>query len=134
MEVNDGRVISNFINQALDNKDITIYGDGTQTRSFCYIDDMILGLTSLMNSNYQKPVNLGMPFENSIFNIAKKILSKLGSSSKIIFKDLPENDPLKRQPNISLAKEIIGFEPKVSFEKGIENTILYFKELQKNGI
>ena len=96
MEVNDGRVISNFINQALDNKDITIYGDGTQTRSFCYIDDMILGLTSLMNSNYQKPVNLGMPFENSIFNIAKKILSKLGSSSKIIFKDLPENDPLKK--------------------------------------
>ena len=124
MEVNDGRVISNFINQALDNKDITIYGDGTQTRSFCYIDDMILGLTSLMNSNYQKPVNLGMPFENSIFNIAKKILSKLGSSSKIIYKDLPENDPLKRQPNISLAKEIIGFEPKVSFEKVLRTLLV----------
>lgn len=132
MEINDGRVISNFINQAINNEDITIYGDGSQTRSFCYIDDMIIGLTSLMKSDYQKPMNLGISKENTILDIAKKIVKKVGSSSKIIFKNLPENDPLKRQPDISLARDIIDFNPKVSFDMGIKNTILYFREFANN--
>jgi len=126
---NDGRVISNFIVQALLGDDITIYGNGKQTRSFCYIDDMLNGLVSLMNSsddiNY--PVNLGNPTELTIINIANLILEKIKTDSKIIFKKLPLDDPKKRQPDISLAKNKLGFSPIVDISQGLDNTIKYFR-------
>jgi len=129
MEVDDGRVISNFINQSLLGKNITIYGDGKQTRSFCYIDDMILGLTSLMNSDFSKPINIGNVKERSILSTAEMIIELTNSKSQIIFKSLPENDPLQRRPDIKLAEEKINFKPKVPFEVGLEKTILYFERL-----
>jgi len=136
MSPNDGRVISNFIVQALKNEDITVYGDGTQTRSFCYIDDLIEGLVKLMNTedNITGPINLGNPEEISILELAYKIKDLTGSSSRIIFKPLPEDDPVKRQPDITLARKILGWEPKISLEEGLKKTINYLERLLREGI
>lgn len=128
MQKDDGRVVTNFIDQALNNKDITIYGDGTQSRSFCFVEDMILGLHSLMNSSFLGPVNIGNPDEITILKIAKKIKEITKSTSKLVFKNLPEDDPLRRRPDISLAKEKLGWEPKIKLEEGLRKTIDYFKE------
>ena len=129
MAVNDGRVISNFIVQALRNEDITLYGDGTQTRSFCYVSDLIEGMYTMMKTeNLTGPVNLGNPEEHSIAEIAKIIIELSGSKSKIVYKPLPQNDPLKRQADISLAKEKLNWDPKLSFNEGIKKTIDYFKK------
>jgi len=129
MRANDGRVISNFIVQALSNLPITIYGKGKQTRSFCYIDDLIRGLVLMMNSNKKitGPINLGNPKEQNILNVAKKIIILSKSKSKIIYKKLPEDDPERRKPNIMKAKKILNWFPKVKFDQGIRNTIKFFK-------
>ncbi len=127
---NDGRVISNFICQALRNEPITVYGDGCQTRSFCYIDDLIEGIIKLMNSNYMNPVNIGNPnSEISILDLALKIRGQINLGSKIEFRDLPNDDPLSRKPSIDIAKKQIFWEPKISFNKGLEYTINYFKQI-----
>lgn len=128
MRYDDGRVISNFIVQALKNKDITIYGDGTQTRSYCYVDDLIDGLIKLMNSDISTPTNLGNPQEYTILETAKLILEKIDTKSKIIFKDLPKDDPIKRKPDIQKARQELNWQPKISFSKGLDKTIAYFKE------
>ena len=135
MHPNDGRVVSNFIIQALKGKDITIYGDGKQTRSFCYIDDMIEGLIKFMNSpdNFIGPVNLGNPYEISILELAKKILKIAHSKSKIVFKPLPQDDPLRRCPDITLAKKRLRWKPTIRLDKGLEETVEYFKKDLSNG-
>lgn len=129
MHPNDGRVVSNFVMQALQNKDITIFGDGQQTRSFQYIDDLVEGLIRLMNTpdNITGPVNIGNPSEFTILELAEKIIELTGSSSKLCYKDLPEDDPLQRKPDISLAKKLLNWEPKVQLEEGLIKTIEYFK-------
>jgi UDP-glucuronate decarboxylase len=134
MHPNDGRVVSNLIIQALQNKPITIYGDGTQTRSFCYVDDLIEALIKLMNSpnDLTGPINLGNPTETSIIELAETILELTGSSSSLEYKELPSDDPRKRCPDISLAKEKLGWEPKIPLKKGLKKTIDYFEELLKN--
>ncbi|MBU1179341.1 SDR family oxidoreductase [Patescibacteria group bacterium] len=130
MAPNDGRVVSNFIIQALHNIDITIYGKGEQTRSFCYVSDLILGLQSLMNKeNFIGPVNLGNPQEITILEIAKKVIDLTGSSSKIIFSPLPKDDPQKRKPDIELAKMELNWAPQVSLEDGLIKTLEYFKNI-----
>ncbi|ACI20835.1 UDP-glucuronic acid decarboxylase family protein [Thermodesulfovibrio yellowstonii] len=131
MHPNDGRVVSNFIIQALKGEDITIYGDGSQTRSFCYIDDMIEGLIKLMNSenDFTGPVNLGNPFEISILELAKKIIELTGSKSKIVFKPLPDDDPKRRQPDITLAKQKLNWQPFTLLEEGLLKTIEYFRKI-----
>lgn len=136
MHPNDGRVVSNFIVQALCNKNITVYGDGSQTRSFCYVDDMIDGLIKLMNSRdeFTGPVNLGNPEEITIIDLAKKVIELTGSKSKMIFKPLPDDDPKQRRPAIDLAKKELGWEPKVPLEIGLKNTIEYFEDLLKKGL
>ena len=131
MHPNDGRVVSNFIVQALQDKDITIYGDGSQTRSFQYIDDLIDGMMKMMNNNenFVGPVNIGNPHEFTIKELAEKVLEMIPESkSKIIHKDLPQDDPKQRQPNISLAKEKLDWEPKIDLADGLLKTIEYFKE------
>ena len=135
MHPNDGRVISNFILQALRNEPITIYGDGSQTRSFCYVDDMISGLIRLMNTpdDFTGPVNLGNPIEISILELAEKILRMTGSKSKITFKPLPADDPKQRQPLIELAKEKLGWTPEVPLEEGLKKTIAYFGDVARKG-
>lgn len=125
---NDGRVISNFICQALENKDITIYGDGSQTRSFCYVSDLVEGLIRLMDSNYNYPVNIGNPNEKTIKEIAELIVNLTKSKSKIIYLPLPQDDPSNRKPDISRAKKILNWEPKIKLEAGLIKTINYFKE------
>jgi UDP-glucuronate decarboxylase len=132
MATNDGRVVSNFIVQALNGDDITIYGDGTQTRSFCYVDDMIEGFILMMKSEdgFTGPVNLGNPGEYSIGELAETIVSMCGTHSKVVYKPLPEDDPRQRQPDISLAKEKLGWEPKVALRDGLEETIAYFRGLR----
>lgn len=131
MAKDDGRVISNFINQALNNEDITVYGDGSQTRSFCYISDMVDGLIKMMNSeNFTEPVNLGNPTEKTILEMAEKIIELTNSKSKIIFNSLPIDDPVKRCPDISLAKEKLNWEPKIQLDEGLEETIKYYKNLK----
>jgi len=127
MALNDGRVISNFIVQALQNKDITIYGDGTQTRSFCYVDDLVDGMIKMMNSNLTGPINIGNPEEYSILDIAKKIIELTNSKSKIVFKELPQDDPKQRQPDITKAKKYLNWEPKIDLQKGLIKTIEYFR-------
>ena len=128
MGINDGRVVSNFIVQALQNKDITIYGDGSQTRSFCYVSDLIEGMIKMMNNeeNFIGPVNLGNPSERSILEFAKLIIEMTNSKSKIIYKPLPSDDPIQRKPDISLAKEKLNWEPSVDIKEGISKTIEYF--------
>lgn len=130
MDLIDGRVVSNFIVQALKNEDITIYGDGSQTRSFCYVDDLIDGMIKMMNNKkgFIGPVNLGNPSERTILDFAKLIIKLTNSSSKIIYKPLPLDDPSKRQPDISLAEKELNFKPKVDIEEGLIKTIEYFKK------
>ncbi len=131
MHPNDGRVVSNFIIQALKNKDITIYGDGKQTRSFCFVDDLIEAMLLIMNTgdDFTGPVNIGNPDEFTIQEIAKKIIKLTNSSSQIVFKPLPENDPKQRKPDISVAKEKISWEPKIGLTKGLKQTINYFENI-----
>ena len=125
----DGRVISNFIVQALRNESITIYGDGSQTRSFCFVEDMIDGFILLMNSNYYRPVNLGNPEEYSILELANLIEMKTGKKLNYEFKALPDDDPLQRNPKIDIAKSHLGWDPKICIEKGLERTISYFRDI-----
>ena len=129
MNPKDGRVVSNFIMQALQNEDITIYGDGQQTRSFCYVDDLIRGLIAMMESkdSITGPINLGTTYEFSMLELADKIIQLTHSQSKIIFKPLPEDDPNERQPDLTLAKEQLNWKPQVPFEEGLLRTIDYFK-------
>ncbi|HBH48773.1 MAG TPA: NAD-dependent dehydratase [Bacteroidales bacterium] len=130
MHPNDGRVVSNFIVQALKNKDITIYGDGTQTRSFQYVDDLVEGMIRMMATDESVigPVNIGNPGEFQIIELAEKILQMTGSKSKIVFKPLPADDPIQRQPDISMAKKVLSnWEPNIQLEEGLEKTIEYFK-------
>ncbi len=128
MKPNDGRVVTNFIYQALQNKPLTIYGDGKQTRSFCYVEDLIDGMNSLMESNVDSPVNIGNPEELTILDLAKIIIEKINPSLEIIFKPLPQDDPLRRQPDISKAKRKIGWEPFTSLDNGLDQTISWFKK------
>ncbi len=129
MAENDGRVVSNFIVQALKGRDITVYGDGTQTRSFCYVDDLVEGICRMMNSRegFTGPVNLGNPGEFTMLELAEKILSITGSKSKIVHKPLPQDDPVQRKPVIDLAQKELDWRPKVSLEEGLEKTIAYFE-------
>jgi len=127
MRGDDGRVVPNFITQALKGDDLTVYGDGSQTRSFCYVSDLVEGVYRLMFSDINEPVNLGNPDEISIFNFAKKILSLTRSKSKIAFMPLPRNDPKVRCPDISKAKRLLGWQPKVSLDEGLRQTIQWFK-------
>jgi len=129
MAINDGRVVSNFIVQALQSKDITVHGSGMQTRSFCYISDMVDGLIKMMDSNETGPINLGNPNEFSIINLANLVVKITGTNSKIVFGKLPEDDPKQRKPDITLAKEKINWEPKVTLEEGLNETIKYFKRI-----
>ena len=130
MQVNDGRVVSNFIIQALENKNITIYGDGQQTRSFCYVDDLIEGIVSMMESrDFAGPVNLGNPVEITVKQLAEEIIELTGSSSKIIFKKLPQDDPKQRCPDISIAKDKLSWTPKINRNIGLKKTIRYFDSL-----
>jgi UDP-glucuronate decarboxylase len=130
MYPNDGRVVSNFIMQALKGEDITVFGDGSQTRSFCYVDNMIDGLTKLMNTpdDFVGPVNLGNPKEFSILDLAEKVIKMTGSKSKIIFEPLPLDDPRQRQPDITLAKERLNWNPTISLDEGLKKTIEYFHD------
>ncbi len=131
MHPNDGRVVSNFIVQALNNKPITIYGDGSQTRSFCYVDDLITGMIKLMESHKSitGPINIGNPSEFTMIELAELVIQLTSSRSKLKFKPLPEDDPKQRQPNISLARSKLNWSPKVSLEEGLNKTITYFKNL-----
>lgn len=131
MNPHDGRVVSNFIVQALQGKDITIYGDGQQTRSFCYVDDLIDAMVSMMNTptGFTGPVNIGNPTEFTMLQLAETVLKLSNSNSKLIFAALPEDDPKQRQPNINLAKEKLGWEPTVQLEDGLKETIAYFKKV-----
>ena len=136
MHPNDGRVVSNFIVQALQNMEIAIYGDGTQTRSFCYVDNLIDGLIKLMESddNFTGPVNLGNPYEFTIKDLAEMVIELTESSSQLIYKSLPENDPVRRQPDITLAGKMLGWEPTIQLVDGLRDTIEYFAKLLSNTI
>jgi UDP-glucuronate decarboxylase len=131
MHPNDGRVVSNFIVQALKGQDITIYGDGSQSRSFCYVDDLLEGMIRLMNSReeFTGPVNIGNPNEFTMLELAEKVIRLTGTKSKIVFMPLPADDPTQRQPNISLARQELGWEPKVMLDEGLIKTIEYFKTI-----
>jgi len=130
MAINDGRVISNFIVQALQNKPLTVYGEGQQTRAFCYVSDIIEGLVRLMNTeNYYQPVNLGNPEEIKIIDLAKKIIELTGSSSSISYHPLPADDPIQRCPDISRARKVLDWQPTVGLEEGLETTIQYFQKI-----
>tara|TARA_B100000809_G_scaffold239100_1_gene260375 strand:- start:8900 stop:9850 length:951 start_codon:yes stop_codon:yes gene_type:complete len=136
MNPRDGRVVSNFIVQALEGKDITMYGDGLQTRSFCYVDDNIKGMMGLMNSRdgFTGPCNIGNPNEFTMLELAQKVIAGIGSKSKIIHLDMPKDDPKQRQPNIELAKKELDWEPNIQLEQGLEKTIAYFARLQEKGM
>ena len=129
MHPNDGRVVSNFIVQALHNRDITIYGDGSQTRSFCYVDDLIEGMVRFMNQYaFIGPVNIGNPGEFTIKELAEKVLTLTGSTGTIVYKDIPPDDPKQRQPDITFAREKLGWEPRIRLDEGLKKTIDYFKQ------
>lgn len=130
MNKNDGRVVSNFIVQALRGEDITIYGNGQQTRSFCYVDDLVEGFCRLMNTgdDITGPVNLGNPGEFTMLELAEKVLRLTGSKSKLVFKDLPQDDPKQRKPDITKAGEVLGWQPRIPLEEGLKHTIEYFKK------
>jgi len=136
MRPDDGRVISNFIVQALTEKDITVYGEGDQTRSFCYVDDLVEGILKLMTTEkgITGPMNLGNPIEYTILEIAEIIIDQIGSKSKIIFEPLPEDDPKQRQPDISLAKSELNWEPKTQLKEGLDKTIQYFDQTLSNNV
>ena len=133
MHPNDGRVVSNFIMQALKGKDITIFGDGTQTRSFQYVDDLLNGMVKMMGTaeEFIGPVNIGNPNEFTILELAQKVIDLTGSKSKLIFEPLPQDDPLQRQPDISLAKSKLNWEPTIKLDQGLVKTIEYFDNLIK---
>lgn len=131
MRLNDGRVIPAFMGQALRGEDLTVFGDGSQTRSFCYIDDQVEGIYRLLLSEYSYPVNIGNPHEITILDFAKEIINLTNTDQKIIFKDLPVDDPMQRQPDITLAKKLLNWEPKVGREEGMKITFDYFKGLTK---
>ena len=135
MNPDDGRVVSNFIVQALKNEDITIYGDGAQTRSFCYVDDLIEGMVRMMNSraDFTGPCNIGNPGEFTILELARKVVELTGSRSRLVYKPLPPDDPAQRQPVIRLAKEELGWEPSVGLTEGLEKTIAYFRGIIQEG-
>jgi UDP-glucuronate decarboxylase len=134
MHPGDGRVVSNFIVQALRNEDITVYGDGSQTRSFCYVDDLVEGFLRMMaTEDFTGPVNLGNPGEFTIHELAEAVIRQTGSKSKIIYEPLPQDDPLQRKPDISLARERLGWEPEVPLEEGLKRTIAYFREALAKG-
>lgn len=133
MDMDDGRVVSNFILQALKGEDITVYGDGLQTRSFCYVDDLVDGMIKMMNNSgrFIGPVNLGNPSERTILDFAKIIIKMTGSKSKIIYKELPSDDPLQRQPDLTVAKHELNWQPSTDIEIGLEKTIRYFEKKLK---
>ena len=130
MSIGDGRVVSNFIVQALSGNDITVYGDGSQTRSVCFVDDLIQGFIEVFfaEKNHQTPINLGNPLEFSMLDLAKKIITLCDSSSMVTFEPLPLDDPRQRNPDISLARNLIGWNPKVSIDDGLIRTINYFRD------
>ncbi len=134
MHPNDGRVIANFIIQALQNLDITIYGDGQQTRSFCYVDDLIDGLISMMNSpkGFTGPINIGNPEEFKMLDLVDQVLELTGSDSKVVFLPLPQDDPKRRQPNITLANENLNWMPRIKLQDGLKLTIDYFNFLKRS--
>lgn len=136
MAENDGRVVSNFVTQALRNEEITVYGDGSQTRSFCFVSDLVEGLIRMMEneSGFIGPVNLGNPVENTIFEFAEKIVQMTDSRSKIVFKSLPKDDPRQRQPDITLAQTRLGWSPTVDLESGLRSTVTYFKTQISKGV
>ena len=131
MRLNDGRVIPAFMGQALRGEDLTVFGDGLQTRSFCYVDDQVEGIYRLLMSDYVYPVNIGNPHEITIKAFAEEIIKLTGTTTKIVYKELPVNDPLQRQPDISLAKKLLHWEPKVGRAEGMKKTFDYFKSLSK---
>ncbi len=126
MRANDGRVVSNFIVQALEGKPLTVYGDGSQTRSFCYVDDQVRGLVALLDSDYVGPVNIGNPYEFTVLELARLVLEMTGSGSEIRFEALPVDDPTQRRPDITLARRVLGWEPQVQVREGLEKTIAWF--------
>lgn len=132
MDMNDGRVVSNFIVQALKNEDITVYGEGRQTRSFCYVDDLVDGLIKMMGGKCIGPINLGNNSERTILDFAKMIIEMTGSKSQIIYKDLPSDDPMQRQPDLTVAKHELNWQPTTDIKDGLEKTIQYFKNKLKN--
>ncbi|SDZ80817.1 UDP-glucuronic acid decarboxylase family protein [Bizionia paragorgiae] len=132
MRLNDGRVIPAFMGQALRGEDLTIFGNGLQTRSFCYVDDQVEGIYRLLLSDYSYPVNIGNPHEITIKDFAEEIIKLTGTAQKVIYKDLPIDDPLQRQPDITLAKELLGWEPQISRSEGMIKTFNYFKNLSEN--
>jgi dTDP-glucose 4,6-dehydratase len=132
MRLNDGRALPAFIGQALRGEDITVFGDGSQTRSFCYVDDLVDGIYRLLLSNYNQPVNIGNPDEITILEFAEEVVRLTGSKSKIIFKDLPTDDPKQRKPDITRAREILGWSPRYSRSEGLVPTLEYFKEKVKS--
>lgn len=131
MRLNDGRVLPAFIGQALRGEDLTVFGDGSQTRSFCYVDDLIEGIVRLLHSDYAEPVNIGNPDEISIGSFAEEIIELTGTDQKVVYKELPKNDPKQRQPDISLAKNILDWSPKVTRSEGLRITYEYFKNLSE---
>lgn len=131
MRLNDGRVLPAFIGQALRGEDLTIFGDGSQTRSFCFVDDLVEGIYRLLMSDYAQPVNIGNPSEITIKEFAEEIIKLTGTDQKVVYKDLPKDDPKQRQPDITKAREILGWEPKFSREEGLKITYEYFKNLPK---
>jgi UDP-glucuronate decarboxylase len=134
MSANDGRVVSNFIVQALRGQDITIYGDGSQSRSFCYVDDLVDGIIRMMESNksVSGPINLGNPNEFTMLELAQKVIKLTNSESKIIYQPLPEDDPRQRQPNIDKAKNILGWQPVTQLNEGLDKTVTYFEGVVLN--
>jgi UDP-glucuronate decarboxylase len=134
MHPDDGRVVSNFIEQALDGKDLTIYGDGSQTRSFCYVDDMIEGMISMMKTFDEiiGPINIGNPMEFNMLELAEKVIKLTSSRSKIAFLSLPVDDPAKRKPEILMAQKILNWKPKIDLEEGLKRTIDYFTGIRAN--
>jgi len=128
MQLNDGRVVPNFMRQALRGEDLTVYGDGNQTRSFCYCSDLIEGIYRLMNTSGVEPVNIGNPHEMTVLEFAHEIIKATGSRSKVIFKPLPQDDPKQRRPDITRARERLRWEPQVSLRDGLSKTIEYFRD------
>ncbi|MCX6985771.1 MAG: GDP-mannose 4,6-dehydratase, partial [Lentisphaerae bacterium] len=133
MQINDGRVVSNFIVQALKSEDITIYGDGSQTRSFCFVSDLIDGLVKMMQTGPEVtgPINLGNPGEFTMLELAEKVIKMTGSRSKLVFRPLPKDDPVRRKPDISKAEKILNWHPAVPLDEGLKKTIEYFSSILK---
>ena len=129
MDINDGRVVSNFITQALENKPLTVYGDGLQTRSFCYVDDLVKGIALLIDSKVEGPINLGNPEEFTVLELADKIIHLTKSKSKLIYKPFPFDDPMQRKPDIEKAQTLLKWKPKIKLEEELIKTIIYFKKI-----